>query len=108
MPSSCGKPQILQHLFFVFLICTGVCWAANGGGPAKESSEVQPIIIPITSHNRHYPGIMFGGWGPHLRALMRAPNGSLWLPIDEGPNVQHNEQVVYFTFDGSCWREAAR
>lgn len=95
---------LLYHILLIWGIA--VCWTADG--VAKDSTEVQSILIPITSNNRHYPGIMFGGWGPHLRALMRAPNDSLWLAIDEGPDVQHNEQIVYYTFDGNRWFEDAR
>lgn len=92
--------------FLILLIWSiAVFWTADC--VAKDSTEAQPTVVPITSNNRHYPGIMFGGWGPHLRALMRAPDGSLWLAIDEGPDVQHNEQVVYYTFDRDRWREAS-
>jgi hypothetical protein len=65
-------------------------------------------VLPITSANRNYPGIMFGGWGPHLRALMRNSRDQLWFVTDVGPDVQHNEEVVYHRFDGSRWSEIAR
>lgn len=64
-------------------------------------------VVPITSKNRNYPGIMFGGWGPHLRALMRNSKDELWFVTDAGPDVQHNEQLIYHRFDGARWSEAA-
>ena len=50
---------------------------------------------------------MFGGWGPHLRALMRDAHGKLSFVTDAGPDVQHNEQLLYHRFDGKRWEDVA-
>ncbi|MDC0718888.1 hypothetical protein [Nannocystis bainbridge] len=49
----------------------------------------------ITDDNRAYVE-MHGGWGPHLRGLMRAPDGSLWFHVDAGEDVLHNRTIRYF------------
>ncbi|WAS90075.1 hypothetical protein [Nannocystis punicea] len=49
----------------------------------------------ITDDNRAYVE-MHGGWGPHLRGLMRAPDDSLWFHVDAGEDVYHNRTIRYF------------
>jgi hypothetical protein len=39
---------------------------------------------------------MHGGWGPHLRGLMRAGDDALWFTVDAGEDVLHNREVRYF------------
>ncbi len=51
---------------------------------------------------------MFGGWGPHLRAIMRNSADELWLVTDAGPDVQHNEELIYHRFDGTAWSDVAK
>ena len=58
-----------------------------------SSSSVN--ITLITNTNRHYTSMM-GGWGEALRAPMQAPDGSLWLVIDAGPDVYHNTALHYY------------
>jgi hypothetical protein len=60
----------------------------------------------ITDQNRHYPE-MYGGWGPHLRAIMRDDAGVSWFAIDRGEDVLHNRSIVYLRRDGDVWSEVA-
>lgn len=55
----------------------------------------------ITDQNRSYKGssAMFGGWGPHLRSIMRSSDGSIWMAIDGGPSVYANDYVTYYKYD---------
>lgn len=39
---------------------------------------------------------MHGGWGPHLRGLMRAADDALWFTADRGEDVLHNREILYF------------
>ncbi|MCY1058200.1 hypothetical protein [Nannocystis sp. SCPEA4] len=52
-------------------------------------------VVPITDDNRAYVE-MHGGWGPHLRGLMRAPDDSLWFHVDAGEDALHNRTIRYF------------
>ncbi|MEM1203185.1 MAG: hypothetical protein AAGN66_08150 [Acidobacteriota bacterium] len=62
----------------------------------------------ITDQNRNHapPGAMAGGWGPHLRSVMRSPAGELWFAYDEGPDVQHNHAIRYMRRTGGQWIHA--
>ncbi|MEM8963376.1 MAG: hypothetical protein AAGD38_17970 [Acidobacteriota bacterium] len=59
----------------------------------------------ITQHNRNYEGAdpMHGGWGPHLRSVMQAPDGSLWFSTDSGPDVKHNDAILYHKLVDGSW-----
>jgi hypothetical protein len=52
---------------------------------------------------------MHGGWGPHLRGLMRAADDALWFTVDQGEDVVHNRKVRYFRrgVDEDAWTEQA-
>lgn len=58
--------------------------------------EFEPALTfeRITEDNRAYVE-MHGGWGPHLRAPMRAADGSLWFAYDGGPSVSSNTTIRY-------------
>ena len=56
----------------------------------------------ITDQNRAHP-TMYGGWGPHLRGVMRAPDGTLWFMADAGPDVLTNASVLYFRLGEDGW-----
>lgn len=69
------------------------------GEPATWSYAVRTI----TAANRHYVE-MTGGWGPHLRGLMRASDGATWFVHDAGPDVEHNTAIHYLRDDGEAWQ----
>lgn len=49
---------------------------------------------------------MHGGWGPHLRAPMRAADGSLWFAYDGGPSVLANTTIHYARRDADgTWND---
>jgi hypothetical protein len=96
-------PTIALIWFFALGFFLSGC--ASSSLDAKTEASVR--IIPLTSRNRNYPGIMWGGWGPHLRALMRNSRDELWFVTDVGPDVQHNEQLIYHRFNGQSWHETA-
>jgi hypothetical protein len=65
--------------------------------PSTAGDEPPPgvALALITDDNRAYVE-MHGGWGPHLRGLMRAPDDSLWFHVDAGEDVLHNRTIRYF------------
>ena len=69
--------------------------------------ELQTALI--TADNRHHVE-MHGGWGPHLRGLMRADDDALWFTVDAGEDVLHNREVVYMRRGQGepAWSEVAR
>jgi hypothetical protein len=60
----------------------------------------------ITDQNRHYVE-MYGGWGPHLRGIMRDADDREWFVLDRGEDVLHNRSIVYLRRDGETWSEVA-
>lgn len=82
----------------------------SGESTASSTGAVMPsfTLRPITDENRHYE-TMHGGWGPHLRGLMRAGDDALWFTVDQGEDVYHNRKVRYFRrgVDEDVWSELA-
>jgi hypothetical protein len=88
--------------------------AADAGFDAGTSA---PVIETIHDHHRYIATKMFGGWGPHLGHLLRAPessgNGStLWLADDHCAqpgstgtpcDVNHDHTLGYFERTPSGW-----
>ena len=66
---------------------------ATGATTGVVLPEVHTLLI--TDMNRHYVE-MHGGWGPHLRGLMRADDDALWFTADKGEDVLHNREILYF------------
>jgi hypothetical protein len=64
----------------------------------------------ITDQNRkHYDGPgrnMAGGWGPHLRSILRSPGGDLWLVHDEATTIERNQKLRYRRRIGGQWIDA--
>jgi hypothetical protein len=82
----------------------------GGGGGPKFEVEV------ITTRHRFIPNAMFGGWGPHLGHLVRAPDangGTALYFVDDvcsqsggSPpvcDVLHDNAVGVFRLDGGTW-----
>ena len=46
---------------------------------------------------------MHGGWGAHARAVMKAPDSSLWFATDRGSDVLHNLAIKSHRFSRSNW-----
>ncbi|PCC74627.1 hypothetical protein SAMN02745121_06992 [Nannocystis exedens] len=69
------------------------------GTTLASTTEPDPppavALALITDDNRAYVE-MHGGWGPHLRGLMRASDDSLWFCVDAGEDVHHNRTIRYF------------
>lgn len=61
----------------------------------------------ITDRNRYHPE-MFGGWGPHLRAILRDRRGGLWFTVDSGPDVGNNTSIHYLRKSTTGWEDIAR
>jgi hypothetical protein len=77
---------------------TGVPSTSTTGSTTEfTTGEVLPGVhtLRITDANRHYVE-MHGGWGPHLRGLMRATDDALWFTADKGEDVLHNREILYF------------
>ncbi len=60
----------------------------------------------VSTRNRYYDGSLMGGWGPHLRPLLRDSQSRLWHVVDAGRDNAHNESLLYYRFDGA-WRLVA-
>lgn len=52
-------------------------------------------VSTITSQNRNYSN-MFGGWGPHLRSILRSESDEQWMAVDDGADVYHNDLIRYY------------
>jgi hypothetical protein len=71
---------------------------ATTDAPAKG-----PVITTsvLSTTHRAIPGVMFGGWGPHLGHLLARPNGEVWFADDacDGAapcDVNVNRRLDYF------------
>lgn len=71
-------------------------------------------LEPVTSEHRAIPGVMFGGWGPHLGHLVQAPRAgggtaTYWVDDLCSPqiagdcNVDINRRVGVFRRDAETW-----
>jgi hypothetical protein len=72
--------------------------SSTSGAPEEQ----EPAIAILTDANRKHP-TMFGGWGPHLRGIMRSEAGELWFTVDAGPSVEANTRIDYYRHDGGAW-----
>lgn len=75
--------------------------STSGTGEHVWSVEV----VRITDQNRHYVE-MHGGWGPHLRGIMRDSTDTLWFVHDAGEDVLHNRTVHYVRREADAWEPA--
>ncbi len=80
--------------------------STTAGSSSTGGDDLLLSIDLITDENRRYE-TMFGGWGPHLRGLMRAGDDSLWFTVDAGPDVQNNQRIRYFRRTDGDWGEVA-
>lgn len=74
----------------------------SSGGPPSDAIELRLL----TNQNRAYAR-MHGGWGPHLRGLMRDSAGTLWFCEDAGPDVLTNETIRYLQLHDDAWSTVA-
>lgn len=74
---------------------TGSTTGANDTSTTGPAPPPELVATPITDMNRAYVE-MHGGWGHHLRGLMRAADDSLWFTVDAGEDVLHNRTIRYF------------
>jgi hypothetical protein len=76
-------------------------------GDAGGAAPLAFAFARVTTENRH-AATMSGGWGPHLRGVMRDPMGAVWLAIDSGSDVLVNPSVLYFRRDDAgAWSKVA-
>ena len=80
------------------LFCLFLCLAL------PVTANAQKLTL-ITDQNRNYDRVMHGGWGQHLRSVMKSSNGSLWFTYDRGRDVNHNDSIRYRSWDGRAWSE---
>lgn len=57
----------------------------------------------MSENNRRYKEA-FGGWGPHLRSLLRSSDNDLWFVLDSGPSVNANTELQYLKLSGGRWQ----
>lgn len=99
---------------------TGGTGAGGGaGGAGAGGAGGGAVVTTITTKHRYDPGKMFGGWGPHLGHLVRAPASdgagtTLWWVDDHcaqagdtGPvcDVLVNHSLGYVERVGGTWLE---
>lgn len=99
-----SKTTALSLMMVVYFIFASGCKTLLHKKPGSQSSKVQVWVL--TDQNRRYQdstGSMFGGWGPHLRGMMRASDGSFWFTVDQGPSVNENKNILYYRFQNSTW-----
>ncbi len=76
--------------------------AADTTGTTGAEPSYAVELSLVTEDNRAHPE-MYGGWGPHLRGIMRDPTGVLWFTSDAGPNVLTNASIRYYRRDDAGW-----
>lgn len=61
-------------------------------------------VSTVTLKNRNHHDL-FGGWGPHLRSILRTSTGEQWMAIDDGPDDDHNDLIRYYrlNIDQKTW-----
>lgn len=94
--------------------------AGAGGSAQGGSAGAAPTFetAVITQRHRFIPGKMFGGWGPHLGHLVRAPadgGATALFWVDDvcsqagGPapqcDVLHDSAIGVFRRDGAAWTD---
>lgn len=70
------------------------------------TAQVRLLTTELRSYHPPLPA-MHGGWGPHLKGLHRASDGSLWFVVDQGKEVKANDRALFYRFDGSRWSKVA-
>lgn len=79
---------------------------ATDGDDTDPAAPEQTLRL-LTAQNRRYEGSMFGGWGPHLRAPMRAGDDTLWFCVDAGEDVLNNREIHYYRDTPEGWSKVA-
>ncbi|MFO0566274.1 MAG: hypothetical protein U0263_11465 [Polyangiaceae bacterium] len=90
-----------------------------GSDASNDAADAGSSVTMSEIHQQHrfISGAMFGGWGPHLGHLVRAPASSgaidaLWFVDDvcaqtaaDGPvcDVNHDHTLGYYERDGAGW-----
>lgn len=87
--------------------------AGRPGDPTPDSATADPgwtaRVLPITDQHRAIPGVMFGGWGPHLGHLVQVGDASYWVddlcaPTMPGDcDVNINRRVGVFRLAAEGW-----
>lgn len=62
----------------------------------------------VSEQNRKQDGVVFGGWGPHLRSILRMNDDSLWYVMDHSRgDVSSNDQIYYLRQKDASWEHVA-
>ena len=102
--------SILVVTALTFIFCGQRLFAQENQAPrAAKSAQLhftEPVLI--SDQNRRQEGVMFGGWGPHLRAVLRMNDDSLWYVMDHSRgDVKSNDQLYYLQQQGAAWERVA-
>jgi hypothetical protein len=80
---------------------------AAGDGKSAKLRLTKPTLI--SDQNRNQDGVGFGGWGPHLRSVLRMNDDSLWYVMDHSKgDISSNDQLLYFQQKNASWKRVAR
>ena len=77
----------------------------NQALPRARSAQLRfadPVLL--SDQNRKQDGVAFGGWGPHLRSVLRMNDDSLWYVMDHSKgDVKSNDQLYYLRQQDGAW-----
>ena len=106
------RPEALNsHLLatvLLVLIYGGQRLPAQEGQAPRNTRSAQlrfakPVLL--SDQNRKQDGVAFGGWGPHLRSVLRMNDDSLWYVMDHSKgDVKNNDQLYYLQQQDGLWR----
>ena len=90
------------------LVCRGQGLLAQENQARRDARPAQlhftdPVLL--SDQNRKQDGVAFGGWGPHLRSVLRMNDDSLWYVMDHSKgDVKNNDQLYYLQQQGGSWK----
>ncbi|MEE3370551.1 MAG: hypothetical protein VX346_14525 [Planctomycetota bacterium] len=78
--------------------------------PDTRSAQLhfaKPVLL--SDQNRKQDGVAFGGWGPHLRSILRMNDNSLWYVMDHSKgDVKNNDQLYYLQQQEGAWKRVVK
>jgi hypothetical protein len=88
---------------------------ATGGGPSDGAPTSTPTFTVelITEQHRYVPGLMFGGWGPHLGHMAAVGTDLYWVDdlcqqnVPRDCDVNVDRRLGYFLRTSAGWTRVA-
>jgi len=114
-----SKQLPLQHVMKRWLLVAGMLTifcsdqrllGQGSQATAADNSRELRLSEPklVSDQNRKQDGVVFGGWGPHLRSVLRMNDDSLWYVMDHSKgDVSSNDQLFYLRQERASWKRVA-